>query len=242
MHVRARQFEPVKAGHFGHADAGRHCVHLICYDGVYLVKPKPEGLFEIRRGLYVVDPLPPVNNPHFGAFCLERCSQRRRFHRSARRPVFMGKVEPEFVLVILDCLQRGQLNCCVACEAAWVDDPRVILRLAVHDLLRQQPTVTAAFAQTGAQADDAKGVAFARDRTHQRCAVNRIGNRSVDDLADAGLHQRGHARKRAFQNVRHAVQIIRAQRVCEMRVNPVKPPCPAVLFVETQQQTVLFLP
>ena len=61
----------------------------------------------------------------------------------------------------------------------------------MHDLLRQQPAVPAAFAQTRAQPDDAKGVALAGDRADQRRAVDGIGDRAVDDRVNADLLSAG---------------------------------------------------
>ena len=107
--------------------------------------------------------------------------QRRGLGRATGRAVFVREVEAEFVLVVLDRLQRGQFDIGVAGKAARVDHPGVIAGLAMHDLLRQQPAMAAAFAQTGAQADDAKGVALAGDRADQRRAVDGVGDRAVDD-------------------------------------------------------------
>ena len=71
--------------------------------------------------------------------------------------------------------------------------------------------MAAAFAQTGAQADDAKGVAFAGDGADQRRAVDRIGDRAVDDSVDADLGQGGHTGKRAFEYVGDSVKVVRAE-------------------------------
>ena len=61
-----------------------------------------------------------------------------------------------------------------------------------------QPTMTATFAQTGAQADDAKRAPLAGDRAHQGRAVDCVGDRAVHDGLDARLGQHRHPGNRAF--------------------------------------------
>ena len=80
----------------------------------------------------------------------------------------MREVEAEFVLVVFDGFQSGQFDIGVAGKTARVDAPRVILGLAVNDLLGQQPAVAPAFANACAQADDAEGIALAGDRANKR--------------------------------------------------------------------------
>ena len=150
-------------------------------------------------------------------------------------------MEAELVLIILNCFQRRQLDSGMTREAARVDAPRVVACLAMHDLLRKQPAMPATFAQARAQADDTKRISLARNGPHQRRAINRIGDRAVDHRMNSGLHQGRHPCKGAFQHVRDPVQIIRAQSIHEIGINPVHPPGAAVLFVKSDQQPVLFL-
>lgn len=111
----------------------------------------------------------------------------------------------------------------------------------MHDLLGQQPAVTAALAQPRPEPDDAKGVALAGNGADQRRAVDGIGDRAVDHILDPHLGQHRHPREGAFQHIRDPVQIVGAQRVDEMRVDPVHAPGLAALFVKADQQPVLFL-
>lgn len=109
----------------------------------------------------------------------------------------MGKVEPEFVSVALDRFQRGQFCIGVASKTAWVDAPSVILCLAVHNLLSQQPAVAAAFAQSGAQTDDALGVALAWNGANQRRSVDGMCDWAIDDVFDTDFGQDWHGFKNA---------------------------------------------
>ena len=109
------------------------------------------------------------------------------------------------------------------------------------DDLRQQPSMTATFAQPGAKPGDAIGVAKARHATDERQAVRRVGDGAVDDRMDAGRLQRRNERHRPFHHVRHAVEIVGAQGVHEVRIDAAKPPGAAILLVEADQQAVLLL-
>lgn len=161
------------------------------------------------------------------------------------RAVFVWVVKAELVLIILHRFQCGQFGVCMPTKAARVDHPGVQLCLAMHDLLRQQPAMAAAFAQPGPQPDDAKRIAPAGgDWPDQRRAVDRIGDRAVHHRMDADLGQGRHAGHRALQHIRDPVQIIRAERIGKAGgVDPVHaPPGATVLFIETDQQPVFFLP
>ena len=97
------------------------------------------------------------------------------------------------------------------------------------------------FTKTRTQADDAKGVALVRDGTDQRCAVDGVGDGAVHDVLDAHFGEGWHPLERAFEYIGDPVQIVGAKGIHEVRVDPVHPPCAAVLFVEAYQQAVLFL-
>ena len=51
--------------------------------------------------------------------------------------MLVGEMKPEFVLVILDRLQRRELHIGMTGKAARIDAPCVVARLTLHDLLRQ---------------------------------------------------------------------------------------------------------
>ena len=102
--------------------------------------------------------------------------------------------------------------------------------------------MSTAFAQTGAQSDDAEGVPLAGDRADQRRPVDGVGDRAVDDRVDADLFQHRHPLEDVLQHRHDPFQIVRTQRVDEMRVDPVHPPALAVLFIEADQQALLLLP
>ena len=63
--------------------------------------------------------------------------------------MFMREMKSEFVLIIFDGLQRREFDIGVPGEPSGVEAPRVVTGLTMHDLLGQQPTVPAAFAQPG---------------------------------------------------------------------------------------------
>ena len=122
------------------------------------VKVEGQGRMEIRSWFDVIGPLPSVYHGEFGLFGSQHRGQRHCLGRAPGGAVFMREVEAEFVLVILNRLQCRQFHIGVAGVSTWVDAPSVILCLALDDLLGQQPAKAATLTQTGAQADDAKGV------------------------------------------------------------------------------------
>ena len=113
---------------------------------MHLVEAEAMALGEVRRGLDVVDPFPAIHDAEFGAFGGEDRCQWGRLDRAAGGAVFVREVETEFVLIIFDGLERGQFRIAMTGEAARVQNPCVIAGFAMDDLLRQQPTMPAAFA------------------------------------------------------------------------------------------------
>ena len=155
--------------------------------------------------------------------------------------MLIREMKAEFVLIILNRLERGQFHIGVGGKSARIEAPCVIARLAMNNLLRQQPAVPAAFAKSGPQAYDTKRISLAGDRADQGRAVNRIGDGAIHDTLDPDLCQRGHAGECALEHIHDAVQIVGAKVVGKGGVNPIHPPRFAVLFVEANQQTILFL-
>ena len=199
------------------------------------------GDVKIGGRLDVFHPFPAIHNGEMRALGGQNRGERGCLGVATNRPMFIGEMEPEFVLVVFNRLERGQFHIGMRTKAARVDAPRVIAGLAVHYLLGQKPTVTAAFAQTRTQADDAKRVPFAGYWPDQWRTVNGIGNRPVHDVLDTDLLESGHPGKCPFKHIGDPVQIIGAKRVGEMGVDPVHAPCFAVLFIKADQQAILFL-
>ena len=155
--------------------------------------------------------------------------------------MLVREVKAELVPVFLDGLQRGDLGIGMPGEAARIKAPCVIAGLAMDDLLCQKPAMAATLADPGAKPDDTIGVALAGDRPDQRGAIHGVGDRPVHHRMDTGFHQRRHPLERPFHHICHPVQIIRAQRVGEPRINAVHAPCLAVLLVESEKKPLLFL-
>ena len=241
MAVAAGDLKPVEAVDLAEADILGHVPHFSRDHVECLVEVKAQGWVEVRRRLDVIDPLPTVDHGELGPFGGHHRGQRRGLGGPRSGTMLMREVEAEFVLVVFDGLERRQFHIGMAGEAAWINDPGVIAGFPVNDLLGQQPTVPPALAQTCAQADDAKGIALARDRANQWRAVDGIGDRAVDDGPDAGFGQCGHTLKGTFEHVHHPLKIIRTKGVDEIRVDPVHPPSFAVLLIKADQQAVLFL-
>ena len=171
----------------------------------------------------------------------QRLRQGRGPYGAAGRTVLVGEVEAELVPVVLDGLERRVADRAMGQEAAGVEAPGVVLRLAVDDHLRQQPAMTPALAQAGAQAGDAIGVPQPRHGPHQGGAVDRVGDRAVHHLLDARRNERRHPGHGALDDRHDAVRIVGAQVHGEARVDPVEPPGSAILLVEADQQTVALL-
>ena len=98
-------------------------------------------------------------------------------------------MKAEFVLIILNRLQRRQLDAGVPRKAARINAPRVIACLAMRNHLRQEPAMPAAFTKSRAQARNTKRIALVRDWSDKRRAINRIGDRPVDDRVNSHLCQ-----------------------------------------------------
>ena len=154
----------------------------------------------------------------------------------------MREMKAEFILIIFNGFQRGQLNIRMSGKAPRVKAPCIITSLTMYNLLCQQPAMTAPLANTGAQANNTIGIAFARYRPHQRCAVNRIGNRPVHHRVNTSIHQSRHTGKGPFQHICHPLQIIRTERIDKIRVNAIHAPCFTILLIKSEQQPLLFLP
>ena len=90
-------------------------------------------------------------------------------------------------------------------KAPRIDNPRVILRLTVNDLLRQEPAMAAPFTQTCAQTNDAECVSFSGDWANKRCAINGVGNGPVYYFANTCFHQYWHPLKRTFKDIGDAI-------------------------------------
>ena len=241
MRIRAGDLVAVEAVHLRHPHALADCLHVARDDVEDLVEAVAERFVEIGRGLEELHPLPAIHDGELRPFGGQNGCQRRGLDGPARRAVFMGEVEAELVLVILDGFQRAKLHVAMPGEAARVEHPGVIAGLTMDDLLRQQPAMPAALAQTRAQANDAERIALARHRTHQRRAVDRVGDGAVHHGLDPHLGQRGHAGEGALQHIGDPVEVVGAEVHGEIGVDPVHPPCLAVLFVEADQKPGLFL-
>ena len=232
MAISACNFKSVETSHFAKPDIGLHVLH---FGGDHIkgfIKIEAMCDFELGTRLDVLNPLPPI---HDGKLCA--CSRHyRRQRRSLRHPrgraVFMREVKPKFVLIIFNCFQRGHFNIRMPCKAAWVGDPGIVASLAMNDLLCKQPTVAAAFAQTSAQANDAKCISLSRNGADQWCAVDCVCDWAIDHCVYSRLHQCGHAGECAFQNVGDPIQIVGAEGIDEFRVDPIHSPGFAVLLIE----------
>lgn len=113
MAIRASDFEPIEPADFANTDTVLHPSNFARDDIKTFVKPEPVGHVEIGRRLDKLDPLPPVYNRKFRTFRRQNRRQWRGLGIASQRAVFVGKVKAEFVLVILDHLQRPQSERCV---------------------------------------------------------------------------------------------------------------------------------
>ena len=241
MHPLTGDFDPVEAIHLGQANARLYGRNFSPDNIKILGKAEGMGFMEIWRWLEIDHPFPTIHNPEFSPFSSQHRGQRCGLDRPTGRAMFMREMKAKFILIIFNRLQRRQFNIGMAGEAARIQTPGVIAGLAMHDLLGQKPAMAATFTNPGPQPDDTISIALARDRANKGRAINGIGNRPVYHRVDPSLHQGWHPRKGTFQNIRHPVQIIRAERIGKGRINPTHAPCLAVLFIEPQEQTLLFL-
>ena len=241
MAIRARNLKAVKAVYLTQANVFLDVAHLRCDHRKRFIKVEIQGWMKIWCGFDVLNTLPSIHYREFCALSRQNRRQRRGLCGTSGRAMFVGEVKAEFVLIVLNRLERCHLDIRVPGKATRVDAPRVVTCFSVHDLLRQQPAMAAALSQTGAQTDDAEGIAFSRDRANQWGTVYRIGDRPIHDRMNARFHQGRHPLECAFQNICDAIQIIGAKGIHKVRVNPVHAPCFAILLIEANQQTVLLL-
>ena len=240
--IAAADLHAVEAVDLGQPDAVLHCGHFGGDDIVGFVEPKAVGDVEIRRGLEVLHPLPAIDDRELCALGFQHGGQRRGPGVAPGWAVLIGEMEAEFVLIVLNGLQGAELDVAVFSETTRVQHPSVVAGFSVHNLLGQQPAVATAFAQSGAKADDAEGIALARDGADQRRTVDGVGDRAVDHGVNPDFFERRHSGEGPFEHVDHAVEVVRAEGVREVRVDPVHAPGPTVLLIETNQQAVLLLP
>ena len=239
--VAPRDLEAAKAARLAETDPALHRRHLRAHHVEGLGEAKARRFGEFRRRPVVVGALPAADQREIRPRRLQRRRQRRGPERPPRRAALAGQLDAELVPVLLDRLERGELDGAVGIEAARIERPGVEAGLAMDDLLREQPSQAAALADAHAQPDDAVGAAPSRHRADQRRAVGRVGDRAVDHRADLGLAQRRQAHERALEDVGDPIEIIGAQRAGEGGVDAVHPPCPACLLVESHQQPLAVL-
>ena len=106
-------------------------------------------------------------------------------------------------------------------KAARVKEPAFPFCLAFDHPFSQKLAMTAAFTDACTQACDTKGIALARNRANKGHAVWGVGNRAIDNSMDACLGQGWQTLKNTFHIIKASVQIIRAKRHCEIRVNAI---------------------
>ena len=239
--IYARHFKSVETVHLLQSDTGLQSANFFADHVMRLVKSEAVGFLEIRCGLEIIGALPAIHDRELGPFSGQDRRQRRGFDRTTRGAMFMWEVEAELVLVVFNRFEGGELDIAVTCEPPRIEDPGVIAGFTMHNLLGEQPAMTAPFTQAGAQSDDTKCVALARDRPNQGRAVDCICDRSIDDGFDADIHQSWHAGKGPFHHVHDAVEIIGTEIVRKLRIDPVHAPSLTILFIEADQQPVLFL-
>ena len=233
--------EPVEATDLAKPHILLHVRHFGSDHIESLVEVEAKRRMKIRGGPDVVNPFPSIDGGELSPFGCQNRRQGGGLGRTSGRTMLVREMKPEFVPVILYCLKCGQFDIGVTGEATGIKAPHVIAGLAMNDLLRQKPAMAATFAEARAQANDAESVSLAGDRSDQRRTVNSVRDGAIDDGVNAHFHECGHAGKGTFNHIGHAVQIIGAKRIDEIRINPVHAPDPAILFIEADQQPVLFL-
>ena len=122
-----------------------------------------------------------------------------------------------------------------------IQAPGIPLAFTVYYKLRKYFPVTPTFTNSGAQPEYAIGVIYTRYRTYQRHAIDGVGDRPVDNCVYARVLQSGHSFKNTFHVVEAAIEIRRAEVFGKVRINAVHAKSFALLLIDTDQQTFLFL-
>ena len=140
-----------------------HILHFGAHDFECFVEVEGQIRVKLWRWFDVIDAFPAVHDGEFSPFCRQYWCQRRCLGWTTRWAMFVRKVKPKLVLVVLNGFKGCHFDICMSGEATRIETPSVITRLAMNNLLRQKPAMPTAFAQPGPQSNDAERVALAGD-------------------------------------------------------------------------------
>ena len=153
----------------------------------------------------------------------------------------MRHVVMKFILIIFDRFQQCEFCVGMLGKAARVKEPAFPFCLAFDHPFSQKLAMTAAFADASAQACDTKGIALARNRANKGHAVWCVSDGAIDNSMDACLGQGWQTLKDTFHIIKASVQIIRAERHCEIRVNAIHAKRFTFLLINTDKKALFLL-
>ena len=197
--------------------------------------------FEVRIRLEECSALPSVQRRKRGVPAFQCRRDRGAASVASGAAMLMRHMESEFVLIILYRLCRAVFGIGVGAETARVEAPGVEFRFAMHNQLREHPTVASALAEPGAKPYDAKRVRPSRNPSDQRQPVCGVCDRSVHDRTDSCIGKCGKPRNRAFHHIRNPIQIVVAKLLGKGRIYSVHPPQPAMLLIKSDKQARFLL-
>ena len=145
--VRPGDLEPVEPVYLAQPNVLMHIAHFARDNIKGLIKVKGKRRVKIRAWFDVFHPLPAIHHRERRAFGRHDRGQRRCLGIAPGGAMLVREMKAKFVLVILNRFQRRQLDIGVPGKAPRIKHPSVVTRLAVHNLLRQQPAMTAPLAQ-----------------------------------------------------------------------------------------------
>ena len=177
--------------------------------------------FDARRR-EPIGALPAVALTEYGTHAGKLVIDRRSLRRSRVGAFLIRIVDDEHVTVGFLVLRDHVALARVRAVAPGVDGGHVDAGLAFDDPFRQLPTRAAGCRDAEAVTLVEPEIFRAPGGTDERAAVGRVGDRSVDDVLDAGRRERGHASNRGLDVRQQAIEIAIEQALTEPVRYPVR--------------------
>ena len=211
----------------------------------------PEGLRRFFRnvvaGLGVPGgALPAIIGVELRAERRDPVVDRRQLLVAAGRPGMARKMDRIFVAIDFHALGDAVVRVGgKGGEAARIAGPHVPFGLALRHPFGQHLAGAAGLGDAEGEDAGLEGVGHAGHRADQRIAVGRIGDRAVDDLAQAGGAEDRHARDGVVEIMLQPVEIVGEKlerKIVRHRIVVGRPMGAAVALVGAEIHAVLFLP
>ena len=134
----------------------------------------------------------PPRISHHRALRAHHVVQSRRLLRPGSRQLFVREPDRKPPRIVLAHFLVRVRPCCPLAEARHIHAPDVETRIAIHHPLRQRQSHAAALRKARHDGTGHPEIPHSLYRTHQRIAIGRERERTIDHALDTGL---GHGRE-----------------------------------------------